>query len=58
MKRRVERARAERDAAIEARDTAQDLADELAEGGAATPEARVLALRAELRIDRRKQESQ
>ena len=49
MKRRVERARAERDAAIEARDTAQDLADELAEGGAATPDARVLALRAELR---------
>jgi chromosome segregation ATPase len=49
MKRRVERARAERDAAIEARDAAQDLADELSEAGGATPDERVLALRAELR---------
>jgi hypothetical protein len=49
LKRRVERARADRDAAIEARDSAQDLADELSEAGAATPEDRVLALRAELR---------
>jgi phage tail sheath gpL-like len=45
----VDRARAERDAAIEARDTAQDLADELSEAGDATPDQRVLALRAELR---------
>jgi hypothetical protein len=36
LKRRVERARAERDAAIEARDSAQDLADELSEAGGAT----------------------
>jgi hypothetical protein len=49
LKRRVERARAERDAAIEARDSAQDLADELSEAGGATPDERVLALRAELR---------
>jgi chromosome segregation ATPase len=49
LKRRVERARADRDAAIEARDKAQDLADEMSEAGAATPDERVMALRAELR---------
>jgi multidrug efflux pump subunit AcrA (membrane-fusion protein) len=49
LRRRVERARAERDAAIEARDSAQDLADELSEAAGALPEDRVLALRAELR---------
>jgi outer membrane murein-binding lipoprotein Lpp len=45
----VERARAERDAAIEARDRAQDLADELSEAAGALPDDRVLALRSELR---------
>jgi colicin import membrane protein len=49
LKRRVERARQERDEARTARDTAQDLADELAETGGSEPDDRVLALRGELR---------
>jgi chromosome segregation ATPase len=49
LKRRVERARKERDEAREGRDAAQDLADELAEAPGAEPDARILALRAELR---------
>jgi chromosome segregation ATPase len=49
LKRRVERARQERDEARTARDAAQDLADELAEAGGSEPDDRVLALRGELR---------
>lgn len=49
LRRRVERARQERDEMRAERDAAQDLADELAEGAGADPEPRILALRAELR---------
>ncbi|MCU4654767.1 hypothetical protein N8I71_18160 [Roseibacterium sp. SDUM158016] len=49
LKRRVERAREERAEALAARDAAQDLAEELGETSGLEPDARALALRAEVR---------
>jgi len=56
MGRRVERARAERDAARAACDAVSDLADELREASGADPEERVLELRRELRLMRTRAE--
>lgn len=56
MGRRVERARAERDAARAAYDAAADLADELREASGSEPEARVLELRRQLRLMRNRAE--
>ena len=57
MSRRVERARAERDAARAACDAATDMADEMREALGAEPEARVLELRRQLRLMRSRAEN-